>query len=152
MSIAVLLEHAFDIAWVLVGLTAIATGLLLRWVLAPGTKKGLARDLVVLSLAIFLLFPFFSITDDIAYFDYYFSRGQAPDGILWVKGSRREKQSVLLTHLPAVTFLLAATGALSRTTVSETIALNIPVRIVTRRASATCLRAPPPRFSSRFTS
>ena len=137
-------ETLFNISWAFVGLIGIAAGLLFRRSVAPWGKRELVRDVLLLSAIVFLLLPFVSISDDIGYFSYYFSQGQAPDCFFWVSGSRREKQLPSAVVLQAFAFLLAATvAALCQRTVLGTIALTRPARFVGRSTTATYLRAPP---------
>jgi hypothetical protein len=137
-------ESFFNFAWAVIGAIFLAAGFLFRWRVATWARRAMARDLMLLGLIAALLFPIISISDDIGYFSYYFSGGQSPEGIFWVKGSRREKQS----HLPVIpltfAFLLNATAAVvcQRTTL-ETIAPAGPAGIFSRRLTASYLRAPP---------
>lgn len=140
------MERAFDIAWALCGVIGIAASLLLRWRLVPLTKSGVARDLAVLSIIVFLVFPIISIADDIGYFNYYFSPGEAPDGIIWLKASRRDKQCPLSVGLQAFALSLPATSTLCRRAILGTVTPAAPVPLASRRVAAASLRAPPAWF------
>jgi len=137
-------EGFFNISWAVLGTIGIAAGLLIRRRVAPWGKRDLVRDVLLLSVIAFLLLPVVSMSDDIAYFSYYFSRSQTPDCLFWVSGSRREKQLPSLVVLQAFAFLLAATVVvLCQRTVLGTIALPGPTGFTGRSTTATHLRAPP---------
>ncbi len=138
------MENLFNILWAVLGVTGIVAGLLFRRRAALGGKRELARDLLLFGMIVFLLLPIVSMSDDIGYFTYYFSRGQAPDCAFWVSGSRREKELPSTVVLQTVVFLLTVSiGALCQRRVLGTIALTGPVRVAGTGATTAYLRAPP---------
>ncbi len=141
------MESLFNIAWALLGVVGLTVGLVYRLHIAPVDRKELVRDVILLCGIIFLLLPVISLSDDIGYFNYYFSRGQAPDSVMWVNGLRRNKQLPGLIILQSFAFLLAAAlGMFCRRTVSGTIESTEPVRIASRNTTPANLRAPPLLF------
>lgn len=138
------MENLFNILWAVLGVSGLIAGLWLRRRIGLGEKRELARDLLLLGVIVFLLLPVISMSDDIGYFHYYFSRGHAPDCAFWVSGARREKQLPSLVVLQVIALLLAAiVSAFRRGTVLGAIALAEPARVLDRSAAATYLRAPP---------
>lgn len=142
------MESLFNITWAILAVSGIAAGLLWQQHLAGDGKRELARNLVLLALVALLLLPVISLSDDIGYFSYYFSRGQAPDGTFWVSGLRREKDLPALSLLQACAFLLAAlVGCLSLKNRYEAIPSAAPLRLRSRRTAPIGLRAPPTYLS-----
>lgn len=138
------MEALFNIAWAVLGVLGLALGLWLRRRLAAGGKPALARDLILLSVIVFLLFPIISFSDDIGYFSYFFSRRRAPDSLFFVSSARRERQVPPLVILQVFAVLLAALGIASRQqTVLGTIALAQPAHAIRRKPVLSSLRAPP---------
>lgn len=137
------LESLFNIAWTLLAVSGIAAGLVFRDRFVSRGLGGLARDMALLAIIAFLLFPAISISDDIHYFDYYFSGG-TPDGVLWLQVSRREKQFFALLFLQAVALLVVAIAcARHRSIVLGMVALTSLAAVATRAATTAHLRAPP---------
>lgn len=138
------MESLLNVAWALLGAIGVTAGLVFRWRLAAWAEREMARDLMLLGLIGVLLFPVISISDDIGYFSYYFSRGQTPDGIFWVKVSRRERQLHLLVPVLTYAALPTATAvSLCQRVLLETIGLVEPAGICSRRLTGSFLRAPP---------
>ncbi len=138
------MESFLNLTWAVVGASFLAVGFVCRWRLTAWAKRQMARDLMLLGLIGVLLFPVISISDDIGYFSYYFSGGQAPDGIFWVKGSRREKQLHLLPIALAYATLPTATAVTCcQRVVLEIIGWGEPAGILNAGLAISRLRAPP---------
>ncbi len=138
------MDTLFNIAWALVAVLGLTAAVSLRRQLAPWKKAELYRDVVLLCLVVFLLFPIISISDDIGYFSYYFSGGQTPNGIFWVSAVRRNKQLPLLVPHQVVSFLIAAslTGVCQYVFFGQT-TLRDPLPCSSRAVASANLRAPP---------
>lgn len=139
-----MLENLFNIAWAVLAVAGIAAALLWRWRSRSWSKTELARELVLFALVAFLLFPIFSMSDDIAYFNYYFARSQAPDNALWMSGARRESPFQGLIILQAFAAILAAVvSAFCLRVARASLVLGQPQKAVSRSAAPSYLRAPP---------
>ncbi len=138
------METLFNIGWAVLGTIGVAAGLWLRRRFAQGPRRELARDVVLLCAIVFLLFPIISFSDDIGYFNYYFSRGQAPDALFWVSGARREEHlpSPVVLHVFAL-LLAAIVTAHRRRTILGAMVLPAPAPLIEQPAAPLCLRAPP---------
>ncbi len=138
------METLFNFAWALLGTLILGAGWWLRRRFAPDARAGVVRDLILLSLIVFLLFPIVSFSDDVGYFSYYFSHRQAPESLFFVSGSRREEQLPSLVFLQVFAVLLAAlVSAFRQRTVFGLVPVAESARAITRKAAPVCLRAPP---------
>lgn len=138
------MENLFNILWAVLGLGGIVVALLFRRYAGLGGRRELGRDVLLFAAIVFLLLPVFSMSDDIGYFNYFFSGGQAPNAVFFVSGTRREKQIALIVVLHILALLVAAiVSALRQRLVLGMVTLAEPARVIERRAPATYLRAPP---------
>ncbi len=141
------METLFNISWAALGLIVFTVGLAIQRRVNPAGKKDLVRTLLLLSAVVFLLLPIISISDDIAYFEHYFSRHSAPDSIFWMTGARREKQFPGSVVLQAFIFLVAAAVVVRcQRAVLGTITPSTSKYFAGRSTTATHLRAPPSFF------
>ncbi len=142
------METLFNIAWAVLGLVGIATGLWCRCRVAPSTKREFTHHIVSLAVIVFLLLPIVSFSDDIGYFNYYFSHDRSPDSLFWVSGPRREKQLSWVPVLQVFGFLLLTTlGALYQRTFLGIVPVADWACTVDRSTATAYLRAPPPSLA-----
>lgn len=138
------MESFFNISWTILGVIVVAAGLLIRRSIAPWGKKETIRDVLLLAAIVILLFPIVSISDDIGYFNHYFSTHRTLDSFFWVNGSRREKQFPGVIVQQALALLLAtAVVVRCQRAVLGMIAPADSIRFNGRKTTATHMRAPP---------